>query len=93
MKKFQVICELNFGVALPANELYEAKLCIAEHEFKTSKPKFDYKTNFNKWVFREEAVFEAPYIDSSDIGSAFVYLVGKGKLFGERAICYSRLHI
>jgi len=91
--KFQIMCELNYGIALPDANLYEAKLCIGELEFKTTKPKFDYKTNFNKWVFREEVTFEAPYIDASDIGSAFVYLIGKGKLYGEKPICYARLHI
>lgn len=92
-RKFQVICEMNFGIALPDNKQYEAHLCIGDYRFKTGKPKFDYKTDFNKWVFREEATIEAPYLDTSDIGSAFIYLMEKGTFSGEDAICYQRLHI
>jgi len=84
---------MNFGIALPDKKQYEAHLCIGDLKFKTGKPKFDYKTDFNKWVFREEATLEAPYLDVSDIGSAFIYLMEKGTFHGEDAICYQRLHI
>lgn len=90
------MCEIGQGIALPSETKYIAQVRIAEKEFTTGYPKYDSKTDFNKWNFRsseEDTLFEAPYLDCDGISQVFIYLVGKSTLGGEKCICYKRMSV
>jgi len=95
-RKFRIMCEIGQGIALPSDTKYMAQVRIAEKEFTTGYPKYDSKTDFNKWNYRSpenETLFEAPYLDTKDIGSVFIYLIGKSALGGEKNIALKRMSI
>jgi len=95
-RKFRIMCEIGQGIALPCDTKYMAQVRVAEKEFTTGYPKYDSKTDFNKWNYRstdDETVYEAPYLDKHDIGSLFIYLIGKSTLGGEKCISFKRMPI
>lgn len=95
-RRFRIMCEIGQGIALPSDTKYMAQVRIAEKEFNTGYPKYDSKTDFNKWNYRsseDETLYEAPYLDKYDMGSVFIYLIGKSTLGGEKCISFKRMSV
>lgn len=78
-REYEIMLQVNSAIALPHNDTkYEIQVRIGDHEINTGEPAM-YKGTYNRFNFKTEkpSIMKAPYVDVEDMGTVYVYLVGK----------------